>query len=217
MLGALKPKRLACWQPALVWMCPAWYKPTQAAFFLGSAKASPFCGGAPTSLRKTLTRYGANPNFDLRFDTAFDRVIQACASSPRDGQNGTWIVPDMVQAYQALHRAGFAHSVETWLEGELVAGLYFVNLGHAVFGESMFSTLSDGSKMALAALVHVCQKHGIQAIDCQQNTPHLASLGARMMSRVNFIEQVQSALNGHSPDWKNETLDWDAWMRSQKP
>ncbi|MCX7264977.1 MAG: leucyl/phenylalanyl-tRNA--protein transferase [Betaproteobacteria bacterium] len=169
------------------------------------------------SLRKTLTRYGANPNFDLRFDTAFDRVIQACASSPRDGQNGTWIVPDMVQAYQALHRAGFAHSVETWLEGELVAGLYFVNLGHAVFGESMFSTLSDGSKMALAALVHVCQKHGIQAIDCQQNTPHLASLGARMMSRVNFIEQVQSALNGHSPDWKNETLDWDAWMRSQKP
>ena len=126
-------------------------------------------------------------------------------------------VPRLVQAYQALHRAGFAHSVETWLEGELVAGLYFVNLGHAVFGESMFSTLSDGSKMALAALVHVCQKHGIQAIDCQQNTPHLASLGARMMSRVNFIEQVQSALNGHSPDWKNETLDWDAWMRSQKP
>jgi leucyl/phenylalanyl-tRNA--protein transferase len=120
----------------------------------------------------------------------------------------------MVTAYKALHQAGYAHSAETWIDGHLVAGLYFVCIGQAVFGESMFSTLSDGSKMALTALVHVCEKHNIQAIDCQQNTRHLASMGAQEMSRQAFLELMQPALSMTSPDWKNVQIDWDAW-RSQ--
>ena len=163
------------------------------------------------SLRKTLARYSAHPQFELCFDRAFDDVIEACAQSPREGQKGTWIVPPMVAAYKALHRAGFAHSAETWLDGHLVAGLYFVCIGKAVFGESMFSTLSDGSKMALAALVHVCQQHSIQAIDCQQNTAHLASMGASEMTRTAFLAQSVPALQLTSPDWKNAQIDWDVW------
>jgi leucyl/phenylalanyl-tRNA--protein transferase len=92
-----------------------------------------------------------------------------------------------------------------------VAGLYFVCIGKAVFGESMFSTLSDGSKMALAALVHVCEQHSIQAIDCQQNTAHLASMGASEMTRTAFLAQSVPALQLTSPDWKNAQIDWDVW------
>ena len=166
------------------------------------------------SLRKTLSRYASHPQFELCFDKAFDRVIEACAQSPREGQNGTWIVPQMVEAYKALHQAGYAHSAETWLDGQLVAGLYFVCIGQAVFGESMFSTLSDGSKMALAALVNVCDQHGIQAIDCQQNTAHLASMGAKEMARQEFLNIIQPALGLQSIDWKTQQVDWDGW-RSQ--
>ena len=167
------------------------------------------------SLRKTLSRYSAHPQFELCFDRAFDQVIEACAESPREGQKGTWIVPAMVEAYKALHKAGHAHSVETWLDGKLVAGLYFVCIGHAVFGESMFSTLSDGSKMALAALVQVCERMGIQAIDCQQNTAHLASMGAREMTRAEFLKITHLAKQANSPDWKNEAIDWDHWRNSK--
>ena len=93
------------------------------------------------SLRKTLARFIADPHCELRMDHAFDTVIRACAAAPRAGQSGTWIVPEMVQAYQAFHRAGFVHSVETWIDGELAGGLYCVNIGRAVFGESMFTRL----------------------------------------------------------------------------
>jgi leucyl/phenylalanyl-tRNA--protein transferase len=123
-------------------------------------------------------------------------------------------VPQMVEAYKALHQAGFAHSAETWLDGHLVAGLYFVCIGKAVFGESMFSTLSDGSKMALAALVNVCQQHGIQAIDCQQNTAHLALMGAKEMARKEFLNLIQPALALEGLEWKAQQVNWDAW-RSQ--
>ena len=166
------------------------------------------------SLRKTLSRYASHPQFELCFDKSFDRVIETCAQSPREGQKGTWIVPQMVEAYKDLHQAGHAHSAETWLDGQLVAGLYFVCIGKAVFGESMFSTLSDGSKMALAALVNVCAQHGIQAIDCQQNTAHLALMGAKEMARQEFLNIMQPALSLHGLDWKNQQVDWDAW-RSQ--
>lgn len=166
------------------------------------------------SLRKTLSRYASHPQFELCFDKAFDRVIEACAQSPREGQNGTWIVPQMVEAYKALHQAGYAHSAETWLDGQLVAGLYFVCIGKAVFGESMFSTLSDGSKMALAALVNVCDQNGIQTIDCQQNTAHLASMGAKEMARQEFLNSIHPALGLQSIDWRTQQVDWDAW-RSQ--
>jgi len=163
------------------------------------------------SLRKTLARYAAHPQFELCFDRAFDQVIEACSQSPREGQNGTWIVPAMVDAYKALHQAGHAHSVETWLDGKLVAGLYFVCIGRAVFGESMFSTISDGSKMALAALVQVCEHQGIVAIDCQQNTAHLASMGAREMSRAEFLALTHKAKQAPSPNWQEATVDWDHW------
>jgi leucyl/phenylalanyl-tRNA--protein transferase len=168
------------------------------------------------SLRKTLARYAAHPQFELCFDRAFDQVIEACSQSPREGQNGTWIVPAMVEAYKALHQAGHAHSVETWLDGKLVAGLYFVCIGRAVFGESMFSTISDGSKMALAALVQVCEHQGIVAIDCQQNTAHLASMGAQEMSRAEFLALTHKAMQAPSPNWQEATVDWDHW-RSSKP
>lgn len=163
------------------------------------------------SLRKTLARYAAHPQFELCFDRSFDQVIEACAESPREGQQGTWIVPAMVDAYKALHRAGFAHSVETWLDGKLVAGLYFVCIGRAVFGESMFSTISDGSKMALAALVQICERNGVVAIDCQQNTAHLSLMGAQEMPRTEFLGLTQMAKLAPSPDWKNAAVDWDHW------
>jgi leucyl/phenylalanyl-tRNA--protein transferase len=168
------------------------------------------------SLRKTLNRYAAHPAFELCFDRDFDQVIEACAQSPREGQKGTWIVPEMVAAYKALHQAGFAHSVETWLDHKLVAGLYFVNIGKAIFGESMFSTISDGSKMALAALINVCEQQHIKAIDCQQNTAHLASMGAQEMSRSKFLIMTQTAMKLEAPNWQTCQIDWDQWRGSQK-
>ncbi|MGH6639017.1 MAG: leucyl/phenylalanyl-tRNA--protein transferase, partial [Polaromonas sp.] len=104
------------------------------------------------SLRKSLLHFLDDATCEIRFDSAFEQVINACASKPRAGQPGSWIVPDMVQAYCALHSAGHAHSVETWIEGELAGGLYCVNLGRMVFGESMFAHQTDASKMALTAL-----------------------------------------------------------------
>ncbi len=116
----------------------------------------------------------------------------------------------MVKAYEDLHRAGFAHSAEVWLDGELVAGLYFVALGHSVFGESMFTTITDGSKMALASLVSVCLAHGITMIDCQQNTRHLASLGAQEIPRTEFLTWIQQARRMQPIDWAEQTLYWTA-------
>ena len=160
------------------------------------------------SLRQSLQRWLRHPGFSLSFDRDFGQVIRRCSASPRAGQNGTWIVPAMVQAYEELHRAGHAHSAEVWLDGELVAGLYFVALGHAVFGESMFTTISDGSKMALACLVSVCLAHGVPAIDCQQNTRHLASLGAREIPRADFVATVQQERLKPPIDWAQQTLYW---------
>ena len=164
------------------------------------------------SLRQSLKRWQLNPAFSLCFDRDFGQVMRRCATAPRAGQNGTWIVPEMVAAYENLHRQGSAHSAEVWLDGQLVAGLYFVALGHAVFGESMFTTIPDGSKMALACLVSVCLQHRIPVIDCQQNTRHLASLGAREISRTEFLESVARE-RLHSPvDWTRQSLYWDALM-----
>lgn len=160
------------------------------------------------SLRKTLRRFELNPNCEIRFDTAFEQVISACAGSPREGQDGTWIVPQMVQAYCALHRAGHAHSVETWVDGELVGGLYCVALGKAVYGESMFARASDASKIALAALVAFCWHHGVAMIDCQQNTRHLASLGAHEIPRVDFLRHIGRAQHEAAPRWHFDALYW---------
>ena len=160
------------------------------------------------SFKKSLRKFVSTDGCEIRMDSAFDQVIRACATRARAGQNGTWILPDMVAAYGALHRAGYAHSVETWIHGQLVGGLYCVALGKAVFGESMFSCANDTSKIALAALICFCRRHSIQQIDCQQKTSHLASMGAREVSRAAFIEQMTSAQAGCPPDWKFETLYW---------
>lgn len=161
------------------------------------------------SLRQALKRGPFDPSFSLCFDKDFHQVIERCSQAPRTGQSGTWIVPDMVNAYQELHGMGLAHSAELWLNGSLVAGLYFVAMGHAVFGESMFTTVTDGSKMALTLLVSVCLQHGIEAIDCQQNTQHLASLGAAEMPRAEFLAQVQQARHMPPVDWGSQSLYWD--------
>ena len=160
------------------------------------------------SLRKTLQKFRLSPECEIRIDTAFDTVIQACSNSPREGQSGTWIVPEMVRAYRALHQAGFAHSVETWMDGQLMGGLYCVALGKAVFGESMFTRTTDASKIALAALVCFCRHHGVGLIDCQQNTRHLASLGAREVSRAEFLNRIRLARQESSPRWHFDPLYW---------
>jgi len=164
------------------------------------------------SLRKTLRKFASTAGCEIRIDTAFDQVIQACAGSPREGQDGTWIVPPMVQAYGELHRAGHAHSVETWIDGQLVGGLYCVALGRAVFGESMFARVTDASKIALAALVAFCRHHGIAMIDCQQNTRHLASLGAHEIPRIDFLRHIDAAQREPGPRWRFEPLYWRELM-----
>ena len=166
------------------------------------------------SLRKTLQGLLLQGRLEVRMDTAFTSVIGACAQAPRRGQDGTWILPEMVAAYTALHQAGFAHSVETWIDGELVGGLYCVAVGRAVFGESMFARRTDASKIALAALVAFCRQHGIPQVDCQQNTGHLATLGAAEMPRQAFLEVVQAQQTAPAPCWTFEPLYWKQVLAS---
>ena len=161
------------------------------------------------SLRKTLRGFLHTPGCEIRFDHDFGAVIQACAATPRAGQDGTWIVPAMVQAYREWHRAGRTHSVETWVDGRLVGGLYFVAIGGMVFGESMFSRRSDASKLALAALVAAGGARGVALIDCQQHTAHLASLGARAIPRAEFLQRITPALGAPDiADWSYDPAHW---------
>ena len=167
------------------------------------------------SLRKTLNKFVQMPNACIQIDTAFDQVIMQCAAFNRPGQKGTWILKDMVLAYQALHRAGFAHSVETWVNGQLVGGLYCVSIGKAVFGESMFALQSDASKIALSALVAFAKQNGITWIDCQQNTGHLASLGAHEIAQEDFLSAVDSAVTQTAPVWEFLPLYWKNLISTQ--
>jgi leucyl/phenylalanyl-tRNA--protein transferase len=160
------------------------------------------------SLKKTIKTFKANRRCEIRFDSEFAKVIGHCAHTERSGQGGTWIVPEMQAAYCALHQAGHAHSVETWIDGELVGGLYCVAIGRAVFGESMFAHRTDASKLALAALVGFCRAQGVELIDCQQNTRHLASLGASEMPRAAFVQRVQKAIVREPLHWRFEPLYW---------
>jgi len=142
------------------------------------------------SLRKILKK----GIFKVTFDRVFEEVIAACATVDRDGQQGTWITQEMQDAYIKLHGLGFAHSVETWFDNQLVGGLYGVSLGKAFFGESMFHLKSDASKVALATLVERLKAWGFRFIDAQMTTEHLVSLGAQELSRRIFLKQLQSAL-----------------------
>ncbi|MDO5691027.1 MAG: leucyl/phenylalanyl-tRNA--protein transferase [Pseudomonadota bacterium] len=164
------------------------------------------------SLRRAIQRFRAHPACEIRVNSAFDAVIDACAGAWRAGQSGTWIGPEMRAAYRALHRAGHAHSVETWIDGQLRAGLYCVSVGRAVFGESMFTNITDGSKIALAALIALCRQRELPLIDCQQNTHHLAFMGAAEMSRAEFAAAVRTLVPQPPPAWHFEPVYWNALM-----
>ncbi|WP_373785887.1 leucyl/phenylalanyl-tRNA--protein transferase [Delftia acidovorans] len=164
------------------------------------------------SLRKTLQRFRATPGCEIRIDSAFETVMQHCAQTVRHDQDGTWIVQEILDAYTDLHHQSAAHSVETWVDGRLVGGLYCVALGRAVFGESMFAHATDASKIALAALVALCRHQGAVQIDCQQATQHLASLGAREMPRARFLQTVAEQSQLLPMRWQFENVYWDALL-----
>ena len=149
------------------------------------------------SLRKTLKKVHksmhADRRWEVRFDTAFEEVMLACAAPRKEG-GGTWISDDIVRGYSALHRRGYAHSSELWLDNQLVGGAYGVAIGHMFYGESMFARLADASKVALAYLVHFLKANGVSMIDCQQETSHLASLGARPIPRTEFLIRLREAI-----------------------
>lgn len=156
------------------------------------------------SLRKRVRAAG----WRVSCDTAFLPVIHACAHTPRPGQDGTWIVPEMIAAYVRMHRAGIAHSVEVWDGSRLVGGLYGLAIGNMYFGESMFSAVPDASKAALWALCARLQSWGWPLIDCQQETAHLVSLGAEVMPRAEFVSTIAELTRqgNQGPSWRSESL-----------
>jgi leucyl/phenylalanyl-tRNA--protein transferase len=147
------------------------------------------------SLRKKLKKIQANTDgrWEVRFDSAFEQVMRACAGPRRDGA-GTWISEEIVAGYTALARLGYAHSSELWCDGELVGGAYGVSIGAMFFGESMFARVTDASKIALAYLVAFLRARGVELIDCQQETGHLASLGAAPIPRKEFLLHLRRAV-----------------------
>lgn len=159
-----------------------------------------------TSLHKTLKKVersrAAGGAWDIRFDSAFEAVMRACAGPRADGP-GTWISEDIIAGYGALHRQGYAHSAEAWLDGRLVGGAYGVCIGRMFYGESMFARVSDASKIALVYLVHFLKANGVTMIDCQQETRHLASLGAAPIPRERFLAHLRQAVaQPDIVDWK---------------
>lgn len=163
------------------------------------------------SLRKRLRQIARaellpTAEVQIRVDTAFLDVMTQCAA-PREGQPGTWITDEMRAAYLAWHRAGDVHSIETWINGELAGGLYGVSLGGMFFGESMFTRVPDASKIALSYLVSFLRRCGVEWIDCQQQTSHLARLGARPVSRDQFVAHIQRAIGRPTPAWRPGILD----------
>lgn len=142
------------------------------------------------SLRKRLRK----SDYEIRADTSFTEVMRACAE-PRAEEGGTWITAEMLTAYASLHRAGYAHSVETWIDGKLAGGLYGITIGRVFFGESMFTRSTDASKIALAHLARQLERWQFGMIDCQMTTPHLASLGAREIARKDFMRALSELVN----------------------
>jgi leucyl/phenylalanyl-tRNA--protein transferase len=160
------------------------------------------------SLRKRIQSGLRQGSLEIRVDADFDQVIHHCAAQQRPGQNGTWIVPPMIDAYRAFHREGYVHAVTAHWGGELIGGLYAVNIGHAVFGESMFTLRADGSKIALAALVALALRESVPLIDCQQETAHLGALGAAPIPRAIFLETVRSAAQAPPMNWGFNASTW---------
>lgn len=153
------------------------------------------------TLRKVHVSMASGGLWTIRFDYAFETVMRACAA-PRNGVPGTWISEEIIAGYVGLHDQGYAHSAELWCDGELVAGAYGVCIGRMFYGESMFTTVADGSKVALTYLVHFLHHQGVTMIDCQQQTSHLASLGAAPISRASFLAHLNMATEMPSiHDW----------------
>ena len=142
----------------------------------------------------------------VTLDACFERVMRECAM-PRPQADGTWITREIAAAYGELHRIGAAHSVEVWDGERLGGGLYGVSIGRMFFGESMFTRVPDASKVALFALVQLLRRLGFRVIDCQQNTRHLASLGAREISRATFLQQVAELIRQPGPDWRASSIE----------
>lgn len=179
---------------------PLWYSPDPRMVLLPAAFR------LTRSLRKTL-RQGA---FEVRFDQHFAGVIDGCAQTPRPGQPGTWISAEIRAAYLHLFELGWAHSVETYMHGELVGGLYGLAIGRMFYGESMFSRHTDASKIAFAHLIRQLQHRGIEMIDCQMKTDHLASLGGQEISRADFLARLTALTVGAAqpgPRWQRADLD----------
>ncbi len=145
-------------------------------------------------ISKSLKKVLKNKGFAVKFDTNFEEVIKSCAYVPRPGQDGTWLNADMIDAYIELHKLGYAHSVETYLDGKLVGGLYGIALGGTFFGESMFHKVSNASKVAFVHLVRKLKDLDFDMIDCQQSTPHMARFGAVEIPRKEFLERLSKSL-----------------------
>jgi leucyl/phenylalanyl-tRNA--protein transferase len=156
---------------------------------------------------RRLRRSLARSDFEVSFNQAFDDVISACAED-RIGQQGTWITDDMMDAYECLNEMGWVHSVEIWHEGTLAGGLYGLAIGHAFFGESMFSRQTNASKAAMLALCQQMVANDFEILDCQVESPHLVSLGATLMPRNKFAAILRRACKSSSQfrDWPAERL-----------
>jgi len=155
---------------------------------------------------KSLRRVIRNRGYEVRFDTNFEQVIEYCSQVPRHGQEGTWLTSEMKAAYIELHKMGFAHSAETYYQGKLVGGFYGVSIGKAFFGESMFALMPDASKVALRILSNIFVQKCYDFIDCQVETPHLISLGATLISRDQFLDELEEALTKPS-----DIGSWSSW------
>lgn len=156
-------------------------------------------------ISRSLAKRLKKVDYEIRFDTSFREIMLACAQTPRPGQDGTWITPDILGGYCQLHDLGYAHSVETWIGGKLVGGLYGVAIGGMFYGESMFHHVTDASKIAFVHLVHRLQQQQFGMIDCQMHTSHLASLGAREIPRAEFAQKLVQLVNLPYPvgKWNN--------------
>ena len=162
-------------------------------------------------LRKSFRRVLRSGKFRVTFDHAFPNVIRHCASVPREGQESTWIVEEIQEAFIRLHKEGFAHSVEVYYEDELVGGLYGIAMGKAFFGESMFSLRADASKVAFKALSDVLGLRGYDFVDCQMQTDHMIGLGAEVVPRDTFLDALKVALTKPSDlgSWQHFKWEYD--------
>ncbi|MFW6020435.1 MAG: leucyl/phenylalanyl-tRNA--protein transferase [Bacteroidales bacterium] len=148
---------------------------------------------------KSLRRLIRKQKFEVTLNYNFTGVISHCASVPRFNQEGTWITKDMIQAYENLHESGYAHSFESWYDNQLVGGLYGVSIGKAFFGESMFHTMSDASKVAFYYFIFHLRSAGFYLVDAQLYTDHLASLGARLIGRDEYLQKLYKAVKSKLP------------------